>query len=81
MLKPPENRDVLRGILLIFLAASFFGSVDGFSKLLAPTQSVAQIVWTRYALAFPLLLASMRPTEWIGHLPDERNPGCRSRAD
>ncbi len=64
MLKPPENRDVLRGILLLLLAASFFGSVDGFSKLLAPTQSVAQIVWTRYALAIPLLLASMRPSEW-----------------
>ncbi len=66
MLKPPENRDVLRGILLILLAASFFGLVDGFSKLLAPTQSVAQIVWTRYALAIPLLLASMRPSEWSG---------------
>ncbi len=65
MLKPPENRDVLRGIVFIVLAATFFGSVDGFSKLLAPTQSVAQIVWARYALAFPVALASMPPSEWI----------------
>lgn len=64
MLKPPESRDVLRGIIFIVLAASFFGCVDGFSKLLTPTQSVGQIVWTRYALAIPMLLVSMRPTEW-----------------
>lgn len=65
MLKPPENRDALRGIVFIVLAATFFGSVDGFSKLLAPTQSVAQIVWARYALAVPVLLASMPPSEWM----------------
>ena len=64
MADPSESRDVLRGILFILLAASFFGAVDGLSKLLAPTQSVAQILWTRYALAIPLLLASMRPSEW-----------------
>ncbi len=64
MLKPPENRDVLRGIIFIVLGAAFFGTVDGFSKLLAPTQSVAQIVWARYALAIPLLLATTPPAVW-----------------
>ena len=65
MPKPPESRDVLRGIMLIVLAACVFGSVDGFSKLLAPTQSVGQIVWARYALGFPVLLASLPPDQWM----------------
>ncbi len=72
MLKPPENRDVLRGILLIVLAAAMFGAVDAFSKLLAPTQSVGQIIWARYTLAFPVLLASIRPAEWRDAFRTER---------
>jgi len=68
MLKPPDNRDMARGILFILLAASFFGMVDGFSKLLAPTQSVAQIVWARYALGIPMLLCSMPPSQWTSTL-------------
>ena len=35
------------------LSALFFGLVDGFSKMLAETNSVGQIVWARYALGVP----------------------------
>ncbi len=66
MPKPPDSRDVTRGIIFLLLAATCFGAVDAFSKLLASTQSVGQIVWARYALAFPVLLASMPPSEWRG---------------
>jgi drug/metabolite transporter (DMT)-like permease len=65
MLKPPDNREVLRGIVLAVLASVLFGAVDGTSKILAPTQSVAQIVWARYALALPVVLATVRPSEWM----------------
>jgi drug/metabolite transporter (DMT)-like permease len=72
MLKPPENREVLRGIVLLLLSASLFGAVDGFSKLLADTQSVGQIVWARYVLAIPVLLASLPPSEWTRTFHTER---------
>jgi drug/metabolite transporter (DMT)-like permease len=38
--------------------------VDGLSKILADTQSVAQIVWARYALALPVLLVTAGPSKW-----------------
>ena len=44
---PPAD-DRLRGILLIVVAAVLFAGIDVFSKLLAPTQSVGQIVWARF---------------------------------
>jgi len=59
-----DARERLRGITLLLLSVSLFGAVDGVSKLLAETQSVGQIVWARYALALPVLLATHRPIEW-----------------
>ena len=59
-----DRRELLRGILLLVTAASLFGGVDAFSKALAQTQSVGQIVWARYALAIPVLLIAVRPSEW-----------------
>ncbi len=64
MADPHDRREIFRGILLIVLAASMFGAVDGIGKILAQTQSVGQIVWARYALGFPLLLATTRPAVW-----------------
>ena len=54
----------LRGILLMLVAVSLYGVVDGLSKILAETQSVGQIVWARYALALPILLATTKPLKW-----------------
>ena len=64
MADPQDRRAILRGILLLIVSASLFGAVDGLSKILADTQSVAQIVWARYVLAIPVILASVRLTEW-----------------
>ncbi len=58
-----EARDRLLGILLVVVSSCFFGSVDAFSKLLADTQSVGQIVWGRYALGLLVLLVTRRPSE------------------
>lgn len=46
----------LRGIVLITMSATVFAGVDGFSKVLADSQSVWQIVWARYAIALPLII-------------------------
>ena len=54
----------LRGILLMVIAVSLYGGVDGLSKILAETQSIGQIVWSRYALALPILLATTNPRRW-----------------
>ena len=54
------------GIAFIVLSSAIFGAVDGFSKILADTQSVGQIVWTRYALALPVLFGMTRPSQWAG---------------
>jgi len=59
-----ERRANLRGILLLIASASLFGVVDGMSKILADSQSVAQIVWARYALAIPVILAAVQPADW-----------------
>lgn len=58
------SRDRLRGILLVIISSSLFGVVDGLSKLLADSQSVAQIVSARYVLALPVLIATVRPADW-----------------
>lgn len=68
MADPQKRRAILHGILLLIASASLFGAVDGLSKILADTQSVGQIVWARYALAIPVILASVRPREWTGLL-------------
>jgi drug/metabolite transporter (DMT)-like permease len=54
-------RERLIGIALVIVSASFFAGVDAFSKLLAETQSVGQVVWGRYAMAIPIMLAMTRP--------------------
>ena len=59
-----RRREVLLGITLLVISASIFAVVDGLSKILADDQSVAQIVWSRYALALPVLFAMTRPSEW-----------------
>lgn len=61
MVSRSQARERLIGIVLVIASASIFACVDGFSKMLAETNSVAQIVWTRYALALPILLATTRP--------------------
>jgi drug/metabolite transporter (DMT)-like permease len=58
---PGLARERLLGIGLVVFSACCFGVVDGFSKLLADTASVAQIVWARYALALPLLVLTTTP--------------------
>ncbi len=62
----PATPEVLRGIVLIVLSASVFALVDGLSKMLAETQSVWQIVWARYAIALPVMIALTPRTEWRG---------------
>jgi drug/metabolite transporter (DMT)-like permease len=59
-----ERRDVVIGIVLVLAASTVFSAVDGLSKILADTQSVAQIVWARYVLALPMLLVTTRPSGW-----------------
>ncbi|MEP0323966.1 MAG: DMT family transporter [Nitratireductor sp.] len=58
------TQQVMRGIVLMIVAASLFACVDGFSKLLAETQSVGQIVWARYTMAVPVLFATTAPSHW-----------------
>lgn len=61
---PDDFPQKLRGILLIIASASLFALVDGLSKLLAETQSVGQIVWARYAIALPVLIATTPRLDW-----------------
>lgn len=65
---PPEpgRRDLLIGIFLIVVSSAMFCGVDGISKLLSDSQSVAQIIWSRYVLALPVLLAVTGPKNWSG---------------
>lgn len=60
-----DRREVLLGITLLVISAAIFAVVDGLSKILADDQSVGQIVWARYALALPVLLATTRPANWL----------------
>lgn len=60
-----DRREVLLGITLLVTSAAIFAVVDGLSKILADKQSVGQIVWARYALALPVLLATTRPSKWL----------------
>ncbi len=72
----PKRSDVLAGIVFLIISACFFGSVDGMSKVLADTQSVGQIIWTRYALALPMLLLITPPRQWRA-LFVTRSPGLQ----
>jgi len=55
------DRQQFLGVTLVALSAIVFGLTDGFSKMLAETNSIGQLVWARYALALPILIAA-RPT-------------------
>jgi drug/metabolite transporter (DMT)-like permease len=57
-------REHLLAVALLILSASLAAAVDGLSKIPAETQSIGQIVWARYALALPVLMATTRPTAW-----------------
>jgi drug/metabolite transporter (DMT)-like permease len=59
-----DSSQRLRGMALVVLAASMFACVDGISKILAETQSVGQIVWARYALSLPVLVATTPRVYW-----------------
>ncbi|HZP20076.1 MAG TPA: DMT family transporter [Bauldia sp.] len=72
-----EKRRRLAGILLMIVGSASFAAVDGISKILAETQSVAQIVWARYALAIPALLLMTPPAEWRRLLKTTR-PGLQA---
>lgn len=50
-----------RGILLLIVAVSCFGAVDGFSKMLVDTQSFGQIMLARYGPACVVLLLAAGP--------------------
>lgn len=59
-----KSSDRLRGILLMVVAAAMFAGVDAFSKMLADTQSVGQIVFARYAFGIPVLIAATPLSGW-----------------
>jgi drug/metabolite transporter (DMT)-like permease len=67
-------RERLLGITLVVFSACCFGFVDGFSKLLADTASVGQIVWARYALALPILLLTTPPAKLPALFNTQRAP-------
>jgi drug/metabolite transporter (DMT)-like permease len=76
MIAQQDAQERLRGIALLVLCSCLFGCVDGLSKILSDRQSVAQIVWARYALALPVLLATTPLSEWTG-LFRTRRPGLQ----
>ena len=71
-----DDRERLLGILLVVISATAFGLVDGISKMLADTNSVGQIVWARYALGFPILLATTHPSK-LATLFQTKRPGLQ----
>lgn len=62
----------VKAILLLALAMSAFGVMDGLGKLLAADYSVAQVIWARYAFAVPVILAVAGPGSWRGLLKSGR---------
>jgi drug/metabolite transporter (DMT)-like permease len=68
-MKPPSLRSAaLSGILLLIISVTFFGLVDGLSKLLVETQSLGQVVLARYVVPLAALLIVMGPAKWGGLL-------------
>lgn len=59
-----KSTQTSRGILLLILAVSCFGAVDGFSKILIDTQSFGQIMLARYLPALAALLIVTGPKGW-----------------
>jgi len=54
------------GIVMLVVAVSCFGAVDGFSKILIESQSFGQIMLARYAPALLGLLLATGPSNWQG---------------
>lgn len=65
-----------RGIMLLILAVSCFGAVDGLSKMLVETQSFGQIMLARYAPALAMVLLARGPAGW-SDLYATRRPGLQ----
>ena len=63
-------------ILLLIVAVSCFGAVDGFSKILVDSQSFGQIMLARYAPALVALLVASGPGSWRG-MYSTRRPGLQ----
>jgi len=65
MQSPHSRRETIRGILLLVAAVSFFGLVDGLSKVLVDTLSFGQIMLARYGLSLPILYVALGfPSPW-----------------
>lgn len=62
-MNPHSRSENLLGIALIVLSASMFSVVDAFSKLVAETQSIGQVVFARYIFALIILFATTRPKQ------------------
>ena len=60
----PLRSEALRGILFLILSVTFFGLVDGISKILIETQSFGQVVLARYVVALLVVLGVTAPTGW-----------------
>jgi drug/metabolite transporter (DMT)-like permease len=66
-MKPLSLRsEALRGILFLIISVTFFGLVDGLSKLLVETQSLGQVVLARYVVPLTALLIVKGPAGWGG---------------
>jgi drug/metabolite transporter (DMT)-like permease len=66
-MKPLSLRsEALRGILFLIISVTFFGLVDGLSKLLVETQSFGQVVLARYVVPLAALLLMRGPAGWGG---------------
>jgi drug/metabolite transporter (DMT)-like permease len=66
-MKPPSLLSAaLRGILFLIISVTFFGLVDGLSKLLVDTQSFGQVVLARYVVPLAALLIFRGPARWRG---------------
>jgi drug/metabolite transporter (DMT)-like permease len=61
---PGERSATLAGVGLVVAAVTLFAVMDAAGKMLAERQSVAQIVWARYAFALPVLLAATPRHAW-----------------
>ncbi len=62
----------LRAVLLIVVAVSLFGVMDGLGRFLSTEFSLTQLLWARFAFAIPVVLATTAPSGWIGMLRSER---------
>jgi drug/metabolite transporter (DMT)-like permease len=57
-----------RPILLVIVAVSLFGIMDGLGRFLSAEFSVLQLLWARFVFAIPVVLATTAPATWPGLL-------------